>query len=91
MNVLDELSTRLAALEPAQMDIADDSAKHAGHAGAGGGAHLRLTIVSPKFAGLGTMARHRLVYETAGDLMGGRIHALSITARTPEEAGSASL
>jgi BolA family transcriptional regulator, general stress-responsive regulator len=91
MSVIDELRARLARLEPVRLDIVDDSAKHAGHAGSGGGAHFRLTVVSPKFAGIGTMARHRLIYETAGDLMGGRIHALSITARTPEEAGSASM
>ncbi len=73
------------ALDPIRVDIVDDSAKHAGHAGAGGGAHFRLTIVSPKFAGLATMARHRLVYEAADDLMSGSIHALSITTMAPEE------
>lgn len=86
MSTEDALRARLAALDPTRVDIVDDSAKHAGHAGAGGGAHFRLTIVSPKFAGLGTMARHRLVYEAAGDLMTGDIHALSITARSPDEA-----
>ena len=47
---------RLAALEPQLLDIADDSAKHAGHAGAkGGGGHFRMTIVSTRFAGKGTL------------------------------------
>ena len=85
MNTLEALHRRLAALEPLHIDIVDESARHAGHAGAGGGAHFRLTIVSPKFTGLGTMARHRLVYDAAGDLMNGPIHALSITARSPAD------
>jgi BolA protein len=85
MNTLEELRHRLAALEPISLDIVDDSARHAGHAGAAGGGHYRVAIVSPRFAGLTTMARHRLVYDTAGDLMKGRIHALSITARAPTE------
>ena len=85
MSTADELRRRLAALEPVRLDIADDSAQHAGHAGAGGGGHFRVTIVSPRFAGLTTMARHRLVYQTAGDLMNGPIHALSIVARAPTE------
>lgn len=77
---------RLAALEPVAVDIRDDSAKHAGHVGArSGGGHYALTIVSPRFAGQGTMARHRMVYDALGALMQREIHALSITARTPEE------
>lgn len=77
---------RLAALEPLAIDIRDDSAKHAGHAGArSGGGHYALIIVSSRFAGQGTMARHRMVYDALGTLMKHEIHALSITARTPEE------
>jgi BolA family transcriptional regulator, general stress-responsive regulator len=48
-------------------------------------AHFRLTLVSPKFRNLSTLARHRLVYEAMGELMQREIHALSITALTPEE------
>jgi BolA protein len=81
------IRARLAVLEPVSIDIADDSALHAGHAGArSGGGHYRLTIVSPRFAGLSTVARHRLVYDTLGDLMKRDIHALAITARTPGQA-----
>lgn len=77
---------RLAVLEPQRLDIADDSAKHAGHAGAAsGGGHYRMTIVSPLFAGLPTLARHRRVYDALGAMMKREIHALSIVARTPEE------
>jgi BolA protein len=80
------IRARLAALDPLSIEIIDDSALHAGHAGArSGGGHYRLTIVSPRFAGLGTVARHRLIYETLGDLMKRDIHALAIEARTPDQ------
>lgn len=87
MSTQEELRTRLGALEPTVLEIIDDSARHAGHAGArSGGGHFLVTIVSPCFAGQSTMARHRLVYGAVGDLMNGPIHALSITARAPGEA-----
>lgn len=79
------IRARLAALEPQSVDIVDDSALHAAHAGArSGGGHFRLTIVSARFAGLGTLARHRLIYQALGDLMNRQIHALAIEARTPD-------
>lgn len=76
---------KLATLEPRHLEIVDDSARHAGHAGAKEGGHYRLTIVSPRFSGCGTMQRHRLIYEALGAMMRGEIHALSIKALTPEE------
>ena len=79
------LQKRLAVLSPLRVVLFDDSAKHAGHAGARGGAHYRLTIVSPQFAGKSTLARHRLIYAALGDLMHDRIHALSIEAQAPGE------
>lgn len=85
MNTLEILRERLASLEPVHLAIRDDSHKHAGHAGAREGGHYAVTIISPRFAGLSTVQRHRLVYDAAGDLMRRGIHALSITARTPEE------
>lgn len=86
MNTIDTLRQRLAALEPRQIDIIDDSHRHAGHAGArDGGGHYRLFIVAAAFAGKRTMERHRLVYDAAGDLMKWQIHALSITAKAPDE------
>ncbi len=85
MSALDTLRTRLAALEPVSLDIRDDSHKHAGHAGAREGGHYAVAIVSSRFAGLGTMQRHRLVYDALGDLKACGIHALSITAKAPEE------
>ena len=86
MNTVDTLRSRMAALEPSRLDIIDESHRHAGHAGArDGGGHFRMTIVSPRFAGKRTMERHRLVYDAAGDLMKRQIHALSITAKAPDE------
>lgn len=79
------LRERLAALQPQCIDIEDESHRHAGHAGARDGGHYRLTIVAAAFSGCNTMARHRLVYAAAGDLMRGRIHALSIRALAPDE------
>ncbi|MGX5658359.1 BolA family protein [Castellaniella ginsengisoli] len=78
------LAKRLAALEPARLDLIDESHLHAGHAGAQGGArHFRVHIVSKQFQGLGTLARHRLVYDCVRDLMPHPIHALAIEAGTP--------
>jgi len=77
---------RLAGLRPLQLEVADDSAQHAGHEGArSGGGHYRLFIVSSEFAGKSTLARHRLIYDALGELMRSRIHALSIRSLTPEE------
>ena len=86
MSVIDAMRARLAVLEPVAIEIDDDSARHAGHAGAqGGGGHFRLAIVSPRFAGCRTMERHRLVYDALGPLMKREIHALSISAKSPDE------
>jgi BolA family transcriptional regulator, general stress-responsive regulator len=87
MNVAASIRERLAALEPTQLELVDESAQHAGHAGArpGGQTHWRLTIVSPRFSGQSTVARHRMVYQALGELMQHPIHALAITARSPQE------
>lgn len=75
-----------AALAPESLAVVDDSAAHAGHEGAkGGGGHYTVTIVSPRFAGQSPVARHRLVYQALGELMQRDIHALKITALTPDE------
>jgi BolA protein len=73
------------ALAPTHIEIIDDSAAHAGHAGARSGGHYRLTIVSAAFEGRTQLARHRLVYAAVAPLMSGAVHALNITARTPGE------
>lgn len=75
---------------PQQLDIGDDSALHAGHAGAASGAgHYRVHIVSSAFRGMAPLARHRAVYDAVSALMGREIHALSIQARSPEESSPA--
>lgn len=79
------LRQRLAVLQPESLVIGDDSHRHAGHAGARDGGHYTLRIVAAAFAGKNTMARHRMIYDAAGDLMRGRIHALSIRAEAPGE------
>ena len=74
------------ALAPEHLEITDDSHLHAGHAGAaGGGGHFSVKIVSSRFQGCATLARHRRVYQAVSDMMPGEIHALSIKALTPEE------
>lgn len=76
-----------AVFGPADLDIVDESHRHAGHAGAADGrGHFRLRLVSSRFAGLPPLARHRAVYAALGELMQTDIHALSIDARTPDEA-----
>lgn len=86
MSTIELMQQRLAILAPEALEIGDDSAKHAGHEGArGGGGHYNLTIVSPQFNGMLTVARHRMIYNALGDLMHSRIHALSIKAYAPGE------
>lgn len=79
-----KIRTCLAALQPLQLDIRDDSRHHAGHAGAaGGGGHFHVTIVAEAFRHQAPLARHRLVHAALAPLMQGEIHALSIDARAP--------
>ena len=87
MNLAEQLRGRLAALEPVSLELIDESSQHAGHSGwrEGGGTHWRLAIVSARFAGQTAVARHRMVYQALGELMQNPIHALAITAQTPEE------
>jgi BolA family transcriptional regulator, general stress-responsive regulator len=87
VSVAQQIRERLAALDPVALDLVDESAKHIGHAGAqpGGQTHWRLSIVSQRFAGQNVVARHRMVYQALGELMHNPIHALAITARSPDE------
>ncbi len=81
-----ELEARLvAALAPQAIRVRDDSHLHAGHAGAREGGHFGVHIVSPRFAGLSRVARHRVVYDALGPLQALGIHALAIDARSPDE------
>ncbi|HTV77255.1 MAG TPA: BolA family protein [Steroidobacteraceae bacterium] len=75
----------IARLAPLELVIRDDSAAHAGHAGAREGGHFSVLVVSEQFAGRSRMQRHQLVYAAVAELLRTDIHALSIQARTPQE------
>ncbi len=85
MTLIDEIRTRLATFEPTALDIKDDSALHAGHAGNTGGGHFNLLITSSQFCGKSQIIRHRLIYQALADLIPKRIHALSIKAIATDE------
>ena len=88
--VADAIRRRLGVLEPELVELYDESGEHIGHAGArDGGGHYRLLIVSRRFRGQRAVARHRLVYQALEDMMQRQIHALAISAYTPDELDSA--
>lgn len=82
----DALKQRLVERLEAGVEVIDESHLHAGHEGAkSGGKHFRVHVVSPKFKGIGTLARHRLVYDAVSDWMQKEIHALAIVAKAPDQ------
>ncbi|MEO2168473.1 MAG: BolA family protein [bacterium] len=73
-------------LTPTRLEVEDDSASHAGHAGTrDGGGHFNVTVVAPEFAGLSRVERHRMVYGALAEMMPQEIHALAMRAFTPDE------
>ena len=76
------------AFQPTRLEIEDDSARHAGHAGTreGGESHFNVTIESTAFAGTAKVARQRMVYRALADELAGPVHALSVQALAPGEA-----
>jgi BolA family transcriptional regulator, general stress-responsive regulator len=89
MSIAEQLRARLVqSLQPARLEIVDESELHRGHGGwrEGGETHFRVVVVSGRFAGRSRVERQRLVHEAAGDLLRERIHALSIRALSPGEA-----
>ncbi len=89
-NVAARLRAKLeSAFAPVALDVEDESARHAGHAGArpGGETHFRVRIVSSAFAGVTRVERQRKVYQALADEITGGVHALAVTTLTPEEAG----
>ena len=91
VNMAARLRAKLeAALSPLALEIEDESAKHAGHAGAreGGETHFRIRIVSQSFAGLSRVQRQRKVYAAVAEELAERVHALSLVTLTPDEARS---
>jgi BolA protein len=74
------------AFNPQILEIIDNSAAHAGHAGArSGGGHFHVTIVADSFEGKSLVQRHQLIYKALGDMMKQEIHALGINALSPTE------
>ena len=88
MRMADRIRARLeSALEGAEVTVVDDSARHAGHAGAGEGdeSHFNVRVRAPAFAGQGRVARHRLVNGLLADEFGKGLHALQLTLLAPGE------
>jgi BolA protein len=83
---VERIRTRLEqAFAPELLEVVDDSARHAGHAGARDGrGHFKVRIVSSSFEGIKPLARHRMVYAALGDLMQTDIHAVSVDAGCPK-------
>jgi len=89
VNMTARLRAKLeSALSPIALDIEDESARHAGHAGAreGGETHFKIRIVTRSFAGLSRVERQRKVYAAVAEELAERVHALSLVTLTPEEA-----
>ncbi|HTS52708.1 MAG TPA: BolA family protein [Burkholderiales bacterium] len=85
-SVVASIEQRLGQLQPELLEIQDQSDEHAGHPGAqGGGGHYQVLIVSRRFEGQSRVARHRMVYEALGAMLHKQIHALAISALTPQE------
>jgi BolA family transcriptional regulator, general stress-responsive regulator len=85
MNLTETITTRLAALNPISLEIQDDSAMHAGHAGNTGGGHFTVKIVSSQFSQKSQIMRHRMIYQTLAHLIPQQIHAISILAIAPDD------
>lgn len=90
MRVRDAIERNInKALNPVRLQIEDESARHAGHAGARpeGETHFNVTVVADAFAGKSRVERQRMVYAALKELMETRIHALAMTTLTPAEDG----
>ena len=85
-NIREELGRRLsAAFAPLHLAIDDQSGRHKGHAGSGGGGHYAVTLVSELFEGKTMLEQHRMVYAELGDLIPARVHALALNTLTPAQ------
>ena len=86
--IFDAIQDKLtSAFAPTRLVIEDDSARHAGHAGArpGGESHFNVTIEAAAFTGAGKVARQRMVYRALAEELAGPLHALSVKALAPGE------
>ena len=81
------------ALAPERLTVTDESHLHVGHVGAraGGETHFRVEIICSGFDGQSRLERQRLVYQILSQELDGPVHALSVAARTPDEADSDSV
>lgn len=70
------------AFSPSNLEIIDESHKHAGHKGAGSGGHYKIKIVSDMFANKSKIQSHRMIYKIFDDDMPSKIHALAIDAKS---------
>ena len=84
-DIKERLSTSLGELSPSYLDVVDESHLHRGHREAKNGAHYRVTIASPRFAGVSPLHRHRMVFAAVGDLAAAGVHALSVKTLAPGE------
>ena len=91
--IADSIKEKLTLnFNPSQLEVIDESHKHAGHAGAAqhaaehgsGESHFNVRIVSEKFKGMGLLARHRAVMDVLAEEMDGKVHALSLDASVPD-------
>ncbi len=85
MQLAETIKQRLASFQASRLELKDDSAMHAGHAGNTGGGHFTLIIVSSQFSQKSQIIRHRLIYQALADLIPQQIHALSILAISPDD------
>lgn len=88
--ILETIRLKLTAkFQPARLEVVDDSARHAGHAGAtpGGESHFNVIIEAAAFSGMNRVARQRAVYGALKEELAGPVHALSVTALATGEAG----
>lgn len=88
MGVKDAIEAKLTqGLAPQGLVIVDESASHAGHAGApaGGESHFRVEVVSQAFSGLSRIERQRMVYDLLAEELAGPVHALALKTMAPEE------
>ena len=90
MNTAEKIAATLRqTLAATEVTVEDESALHAGHAGAAsGGGHFRVTVVSPQFEGKSLVTRHRMVYDALAGEMQHAIHALALTTLTPSQRSS---
>ena len=87
MSVKERITMALAALDPTDLEVIDESERHFGHAGwkEGGETHFRVRVTSPAFAGKSRLDRHRMVNALVAEEFKGRLHAFALEARAPGE------